>query len=265
MKRLKQQLSTLGGKIDALSLRERVMAFAAAACSLVFLVYYTMLNPLFDKQKALRAQIRQEQNNALGIDIEIEQAARGFVVDPDAVERTRLLAVNAEVEQIADALRAMQKGLVAPEKIVALLETILHGNGKLHLLSMKTLPVSGLSEGAFELQHEAKAPLKESLEEHVRKITASAAVAREAESKPPAKAEAAAAPAVKPPELLYRHGVEIALQGSYPDMVAYMEALEAMPSQLFWAQAKLDVEEYPRARLTLVLYTLSLDQTWIAL
>ncbi len=38
-----------------------------------------------------------------------------------------------------------------------------------------------------------------------------------------------------------------------------------MPTQLFWGKAKLEVEEYPNARLTLTLYTLSLDQKWMTL
>jgi MSHA biogenesis protein MshJ len=44
-----------------------------------------------------------------------------------------------------------------------------------------------------------------------------------------------------------------------------MDALEAMPTQLFWGRAELQVEEYPDARLTLTLYTLSLDRKWIKL
>ena len=66
-------------------------------------------------------------------------------------------------------------------------------------------------------------------------------------------------------ELLYRHGVQLELQGSYLDMVSYMEALERMPSQLFWGKATLEAQEYPKARLTLTLYTLSLDTKWISL
>jgi MSHA biogenesis protein MshJ len=44
-----------------------------------------------------------------------------------------------------------------------------------------------------------------------------------------------------------------------------MEALERLPVQLFWGKATLDAQEYPKARLTLTLYTLSLDTKWISL
>jgi MSHA biogenesis protein MshJ len=55
------------------------------------------------------------------------------------------------------------------------------------------------------------------------------------------------------------------VRGNYLDMLNYMAALEAMPTQLFWGKAELQVEEYPGARLTLTLYTLSLDAQWMKL
>jgi MSHA biogenesis protein MshJ len=48
-------------------------------------------------------------------------------------------------------------------------------------------------------------------------------------------------------------------------MVDYMHALETLPTQLFWGKAQLDAEEYPNVRLTLTLYTLSLDPKWMKL
>ena len=66
-------------------------------------------------------------------------------------------------------------------------------------------------------------------------------------------------------ELLYRHGVELIVRGNYLDMVDYLDALEALPIQLFWTRAALEVEQYPNARLSLTVYTLSLDKKWMKL
>lgn len=85
----------------------------------------------------------------------------------------------------------------------------------------------------------------------------------------PEDVPAAAAPkpgeAPAPPQLLHRHGVELVLQGSYPDMVAYMAALEGMQGQIFWGSAAMKVDTYPSATLTLVVYTISLDKKWLKL
>ena len=126
---------------------------------------------------------------------------------------------------------------MAPERIAPLLESILRANGRLKLVSVRTLPVDPLS----------------ALVDKGKGAAAGAAAASAAPS------------AVKSPELLFRHGVELTARGSYLDMVDYMAALEALPTQLFWGRAQLDVEEYPTVRLTLTLYTLSLDEKWMKL
>lgn len=243
-------------RLDAMTLRERMMVFAAVAAGIVFLAYTMVLEPLLAKQKVLLAQINQQQNQIAGIDREIAQMAAAFVVDPDAEGRARLRSLQQQVDEGSAALLNMQKGLVAPEKIAPLLEHILRGNGKLRLLSMKTLPVSGLSEARLASGDPAPAASQQ---------PAPAGPSPVANAAQPANAGAAAPVATRPRELLYRHGVEIVLQGSYLDMIQYMDALHALPEQLFWGKARLDAGQYPASRLTLTLYTLSLDTKWMEL
>jgi MSHA biogenesis protein MshJ len=256
---MKARLLRLAAKIDALTLRERVMVFAALAASIVFVVHFSVLGPMFRKQAALRAQISQQQNNLAGMDGEITGKVEAYAVDPDAAAKARLDAVAAEVAQLGDGLRAMQKGLVPPERIAPLLDTILRANGQLQLVSMRTLPVSSIGESALPPAPQAAAPRLP----HEASMALKAATVMPVSAPAPAVAGAAApAPA---PSLLYRHGVEVTVRGNYLDMVNYMDALESMPTQLFWGRAQLEVEEYPSARLTLTLYTLSLDQKWMKL
>jgi MSHA biogenesis protein MshJ len=62
---------------------------------------------------------------------------------------------------------------------------------------------------------------------------------------------------------IYKHGVRITVRGSYLDLLSYAAALEKLPEQMFWGEAKLSVEKYPDSLFTLTLYTLSLDKTWL--
>jgi MSHA biogenesis protein MshJ len=242
---MKQRWTGFAAKIDALTLRERMLLFAALAAFIVFVAHAAALGPMLRKQAALRAQISQQQNNLVGIDGEITHKVQAYQVDPDAATRERLDAAKAEAAKLSESLRAMQKGLVAPERMGALLESLLRANGRLQLVSMKTLPVGSLNQaGAGEAKAEPQA--KEG------KMLAVALTA-------PAAAGA------QPVDMLYRHGVQIAVRGNYLDIVNYMSALESMPTQLFWSRAQLEVEEYPTSRLTLTLYTLSLDPKWMKL
>jgi MSHA biogenesis protein MshJ len=233
-------------RIDALTLRERVLLFAAASAVVVLIAYFAGLGPMLAAQSTLRVQIRQQQNNLAGLDGEIEQKVKEYQRDPDARTRERLATVQAESVKLGDSLRAMQKGLVAPERMAPLIDTILRSNGRLQLVSMKTLPVGSLNDAAKADTPNAAAPAA---------TPASAAL--------PPKADVKVEP--KPGSLLYRHGVEISVRGNYLDMINYMAALESLPTQLFWGGARLEVEEYPAARLTLTLYTLSLDPKWMKL
>jgi MSHA biogenesis protein MshJ len=220
---MKQRWLKLAGRIDALSQRERIMTFAAAAAALVFLAQTSVIGPLLRKQELLRSQVVQQQNNIEGINAQIVEKLQQAEADPDAPVRARLQAVREETGRLGESLRAMQQGLVPPDRMAPLLESILRANGRLKMVSVRTLPVEPLSGIGGTTKAAAK---------H---------------------------------ELLFRHGVELTVRGSYLDMVDYMSALESLPTQLFWGKALLEVEEYPSVRLTLTLYTLSLDEKWMKL
>jgi MSHA biogenesis protein MshJ len=236
---MKQYWQRIVLRIDVLSLRERAMIFAAAAVILITLVNTVLLEPQFAKQKQLSERIRQEQEKIAEIQAEIQQKVKSQAIDPDAATRMRLQALKQQSAQMQGAMRDVQKGLVSPDKMSELLESILKQNGRLRLVSLKTLPVTGLNEMVATENKTAG------------EKTATATVS-------PAKQESQPAAG-----FVYRHGVEIMVQGGYLDMMNYMAALEAMPWQVFWGKAKLSVDEYPKATLTLTLFTLSLDKAWL--
>lgn len=62
---------------------------------------------------------------------------------------------------------------------------------------------------------------------------------------------------------VYKHGMELTLQGSYLDMLHYLDRLEALPWRMFWARAQMDARDYPAVRFTVTVYTLSLDKDWL--
>jgi MSHA biogenesis protein MshJ len=221
-------------RIDALTPRERVLSFAAVAAALVFLGQLAVIGPLERKQALLRAQNAQQRQALATVNEEIAKKVADYGMDPNDALRQRLGAVRADTRRMEDALRTMEKGLVPPERIAPLLESILRANARLKLVAMRTLPVdtidgSGAAPGA------------------------------------PGQPAAAGPKPGAAGTVLYRHGVEVTVRGSYLDMVDYMHALETLPTQLFWGRAQLEAETYPSARLTLTLHTLSLDPKWMKL
>jgi MSHA biogenesis protein MshJ len=63
----------------------------------------------------------------------------------------------------------------------------------------------------------------------------------------------------------YLHTVEITVQGSYLDVLAYLRALEALPWRFYWRRLELTTSRYPLNQVRLELGTVSMDSQWTGL
>lgn len=231
---MKQYWQKMSARTDALSLRERVLVFAAAATILLVLTQQLVLDPLFQRQQVLSEKIREDQAATAILEAQIQGIARAQTLDPDAANRLRVAALEQEADGLTERLHTLHKGLVAPADMPALLEAILKRHGGLRLQSLKTFAPENIV----------------------------AAPAGPEAAKPSLAAGKVEKPA-EPAAVVYKHGVEIVVQGSYLDMLGYMAELESMPWQVFWARGALQAGEYPSSRLVLHLYTLSLEKKWL--
>lgn len=245
---MKQYWERLALKIDALTLRERTIIFAMAVLVLITLINTILLDPLYAKQGQLTKDIRQKQAQIAAIQAEIQHKASQSAIDPDSASKARLNQLREQSAGLHDALRDMQKGLVSPDKMPALLEDILRQNSTLRLVSLKTLDPSRLDS--------AEASEKRGARSGTDPNPGTAPRQEPAQPEGPPAREIAS---------IYRHGVELQVQGRYFDLLDYLAQLEAMQWQLFWGKARLEVKDYPKATLTLTLYTLSLDKKWLNL
>lgn len=265
---MKQAWLRLAARVDALAERERVLVFVCVLALLAFLGQSLVLGPIQRHQDLLRQQIERQRATLVETNEAVARVVAAAGVDPDRAQRERLLGLRRDNEQLEQGMRAMQSGLVAPERIGPLLESILRANGRLKLVSLRTLPVASLSEiekadpePADAMFGGATAAPSQTPMQMPNLLPAATSPAMASQ---PGQANGAPA-AADQPDLLFRHGVEITVRGSYLDMVDYMTALEGLPTQLFWGRARLEVEQYPAAHLTLTLNTLSLDRKWMKL
>lgn len=238
---MKQTLQRFILKIDAMSLRERIMIFAGTALTLMLLLNALLFDPQFVQQKRLSQQIQSDQSKIAEMQTEIQLKVSSQASDPDIANKKLLQKFQQQSQQMHADLLGLNEVLIRPENMAALLESILKRNGTLRLISLNTLPVSTLTPAA-----------------------ADAATVPAGKSVVPAATGQGAQDTLGTGEI-YKHGVEIVVQGKYLDMMAYMAALEAMSKQLFWSKAKMQVETYPEATLRLTLFTLSLDEKWLNL
>jgi MSHA biogenesis protein MshJ len=137
--------------------------------------------------------------------------------------RTELAAWRQRVREADAALRERGSALVGPDRMVPLLEQLLAGHGRVRVRAMHSLPRADLLELPATPGAHGTATLPS----------------------------------------LYRHGVELTLEGSFADLLAWLRALEASPQRLLWGSLQFKVEQHPRCVLTLRVHTLSLDSHWL--
>lgn len=236
---MKQQWEQLRNRIDALSLRERGIMLIVISFGIIFLFNSLVIEPQFAKQKILSSKIKQEQSQMSALQLEMAQRVANVMTDPDVDMKRRIASAQQQLGQIDSNLQALQKNLVRPEKMTSLLESILKRNHKLQLVSLKSLPAINVID---EMEHGSVVAGKST-------IAASDLNLNKAD--------------VNINDAIYKHEVEIVLQGNYLDMLGYMHELESLPEQLYWNKGQLTVTEYPKANLTLTLFTLSLEKKWL--
>ena len=62
---------------------------------------------------------------------------------------------------------------------------------------------------------------------------------------------------------LYRHGVELQLQGSYLATLAYLKQVESLEWRFEWDALSFDIQDYPMGVVTIEVYTYSTERDWI--
>lgn len=218
----------VASRYAALTRRERILVALGLVLGPLLIGNALFVDPQSTLAKGMRNTIATESASLAGLQAQAMSLQQQLNIDPDAGQKSELAALSAERDKLDEQLRQFGTSLVRPEDMNVLLERLLARHSGLRLVSLKTLaPQSVISQ-------------KET--------------AKDGEGKP-----------VERTFDLYRHGVEIRLEGSYGQLQAYLTQLEKLPQRLLWGQLSYRVIEYPRSEMTLTVYTLSPDKTWLTL
>jgi len=227
---VKKLWQTYAARLDAMTLRERTIIFAALASVVVVFSYTLWIEGEFSKSRRLTFEIAQRQAEMKAVQDQVGRLAAARGADPDRTNRERLSALQQQLAQIEASIAAEERKFTAPDKMRGVLEELLAKNRRVNLVSLKTLPMTSIAEDG-------------------------------AAAKPPA-----GAPAAKPApagRLIYRHGVELTVSGSYLDILGYLQELDRLPTQLYWGDLGLE-GQYPTITVKVVVYTMSLDRAWLS-
>jgi len=231
-KQFLQRWKSIASWIDARKLSERVMLFGVLAALLVVTANQLLLQTASTRITALSKQMITDKAAARKLQVQIDKLASTTVVDPDLKNKARLAKLNAEEAAAQALVAALGKDLVAPDQMASMLESILARHGSLQLVSLVKLPIQSLSTSPGQTAQSAQSDRNDTS-----KATAS--------------------------DVVYKHGVEIVLQGEYLQLMDYLAQLEKLPVRVVWGRMKLKVDNHPKSTMSLTMYTLSLEKTWI--
>ena len=197
----------------------------AAILCVFYGIFDFLISPTWHKQKMLTAEIANDQTKLAALNLEM-RALTQKNPQQKTPEQQELAALAHELQGLENTVSNLRSALVSPEKMPDLLSDLLKKNNALTLVALKTLPTS------YVLEEKNNAP----------------------SSKQP----------------IFKHGVEMTIEGRYLDLLDYVASVEKMPWHVLWARANLVVDtqnttQTPLSQLTLTVYTLSLDKTWLSI
>ena len=223
---MKRLWLVLVARLDALAQRERIAVFVAGALTVVALVYVAGIEPALLRSRMLAARSVDQERLLATAQAQQRELLQTLSQDPDAALRLQIAQKQEQVADIDARLAGLQRTLVSPDRMPGVLRELIGQEQGVRLVSLRNLPATPLI----------------------------------------AAPEGNAAAAVSAPAVtgrnVYRHGVEVVLEGNYLDLLAYVARLERQPWQVFWGRTVLSAD-YPTVVVSLTLYTLSLDKAWL--
>jgi MSHA biogenesis protein MshJ len=128
-------------RIDALTLRERVLIFIAAALVLVAFVYLGLIAPLMEKDKRLSREVARRQTELAMLQTQLQAMARTGEMRPDDANRAKLEGLQRDIAQLDQQIAEAASRFTSPRHMRDVLQQVLARNSRLQLVDLKTLPV----------------------------------------------------------------------------------------------------------------------------
>ena len=224
-----QHWHALQARYNAWSRRERLLVALALVLGPALMINVLWLEPQAVQRKALQTKVIGQETSINQMQAQVAALQAQLQQDPDAGKKAELAALAGERSKLEQQIKDFGAALVPPEEMNQLLERLLARQPGLRLVSLKTLAPQSVLGGASDGEKKAKDKSPERVFD------------------------------------LYRHGVELKIEGSYRELQAYVAQLEKLDKRLLWGGLNYRVKDYPRAEMTLTVYTLSPERTWLAL
>ena len=139
-------LQRYADRLDAMSLRERVLIFLAAAVVIVAIADSALFDPISRRQKVNSQRIHQQEDEIHTMQGQVQAYAQARTGDDANAKRQRLEKRRLELAALDRELAAKRSELVPPERMAKMLHEIVKRNPDIELVSLRSLPATGLAQ-----------------------------------------------------------------------------------------------------------------------
>lgn len=217
------RIKTVMANYDSRNRTERVLIAVAVLGMTIWLSYELVQAPLQEQRSALQRQLDAAGNRLVAMQTREQIAQQNALEDPDRAANERLSRLMTDQAQVQDQIEALAGNLVTPNTMTQMLTSVLDDQPGLSLARV-----------------ENKVPLP------MRSVTQ-------------VSGEGGGAPMAQ----IYKHGLVLELQGDFFSMLRYLRYLESMSERFFWDSIHYRQTNWPEARITLELHTLSTQQGFV--
>lgn len=143
-------------KINALSMRERVLIFVALLVILSQLWDSLLWQPVVTQQDQLLAQETAINKEMLQMQIDLKILTARASQDPDQAVKQQIARLEQQLDAVNGNIRQASRALIEPAQMARLLESMLLEQKELQLLSLQTLDAQPM----IKIDNEDTRPLK---------------------------------------------------------------------------------------------------------
>lgn len=140
--RFTERIKPFFERLDALTLRERLLVFGAGVALLYVSWHVLLIDPLTARAKSAEQHLADAQRQRAVID----QVSVAFSQDPAVVAAARNRALAQRLAALDADLDALAQGYIAPGHMPQLLRELVAQQHGLKLVSLANLPVESLSQ-----------------------------------------------------------------------------------------------------------------------
>lgn len=229
-------LSSVQSNIDARKQSEKLLLLGIVVAGLIMMYLSVFFDPI-------RADISTTRNRIVNVErqIQAQQTEYQSMVaqsqeDPNRFANDRLTVIQREQLILDEEIQALAGDLVTPNQMTEILTTVLERQAGLELVSFRNIDAEPLREGSSNAEDILAETGAVNFDNVIRDDVAGQ---------------------------VYSHGLQIEFEGDYFSTLKYLRFLEEITGSFFWDAISFQQNEWPNARITLEIHTLSTDQGFI--